>query len=110
MKPNKDSIVILYLTKTFVNLSEELASKHEDGEFLPHITKHHPHLHKTKEELLSSYCTLIIEIESICNIYSLSRKEARTKFKAWLQKLKHSRRMEHKLHFDACCIDIGGDH
>lgn len=107
---DKDSIVLTYLAKTGSELISEMATKHEDGEFLPEITLNSPHLHKLKEKLLASYCDLVAEISDIYNTYKLSKKEGRTKFRMWLKNLERSRKLEHKLYFDALHIDIGGDH
>lgn len=71
MQPHKDSIVFTYLAKASSKLINEMAAKHEDGEFLPEITLRNPHLHKLKSKLLASYCDLVIEIGEIFNTYSL---------------------------------------
>lgn len=107
---HEDSVIISYLAKASSRLINEMASKHEDGEFLPEITLKNPHLHKLKSKLLASYCDLIIEIGSICQTYELSKQEARKQFKAWVKNLERSKSLEHKLYFDSLHIDIGGDH
>lgn len=105
-----DSVVFSYLASAALKLVNEMAIKHEDGEFLPDITSKSPHLYKAKDKLLASYCDLIIDIGDICNTYKLCKKTARIKFKIWLKNLERSRHAEHKLYFDSSHIDIGGDH
>lgn len=98
-----------YLTKTGSKLINDMALKHEDGEFLPEITLKNPHLHKRKQELLNSYCNLLIEIGDIFRLYEICKKEAKIELIKWSKTLKLNRCLENKLYFDSL-IDIGGDH
>lgn len=106
---NPDSVVFSYLASAASRLINEMADKHDaDGEFLPEINN--PHLHKLKHKLLATYCDLVIEISSIVHTYKECRKTGKSQFKQWARKLACSRKLEHKLTFDSCFIDIGGDH
>lgn len=107
---HKDSIVLRYLAKTGSELINEMALKHEDGEFLPEITRHAPHLHKLKDKLLTSYCDLVADIREVHDAYIVCKQDGKSKFKTWLKNLEHHKRLENKLHFDSCFIDLGGDH
>jgi len=105
---NNESVVFSYLASAATKLIKEVASKHDEhGEFLPEINV--PHLHKLKNELLSTYCDLMAEIGVISRTYLHCRKTGKSQFREWSKKLAHSRRLEQKLHFDSF-IDIGGDH
>lgn len=107
---HKDSVVLSYLHKTGKQLQDELAAKHEDGEFLPEITHGNPHLHKIKDKLLVSYQDLVVDLYFVYRVYALDRKTGKSRFKDWLRRLERHRSLEHKLHFDSCFVDIGGDH
>lgn len=104
----KNSVVLSYLDNAAFKLSNEVHAKNDGDEFLPEISE--PHLHKRKTELHSSYHMLIVEIHSIRRHYGLHRPSAKVRFKAWLEKLRALKVKENHLHFDACLIDLGGDH
>lgn len=104
--------------KTLSSLAEfgsvlmyEIAFKHEDGVFLPEITRSNPHYHKEVGLLLKGYCKLLKEISVIFHSYEKkSQEDADAMIEQWLDKLKDHRSKETKLLFDSMMVDIGGDH
>lgn len=100
---------VTYLAKTGSKLINDIALKHEGGEFLPEITLKNPHLHKRKQELLKSYCDLLIGISDIFRAYETCKKEAKIELRKWSKTLKFNKSLEIKLYFDSF-IEGGGDH
>lgn len=91
-------------------LMYEIAHKHEDGVFLPEITKLNPHYHKEVGHLLKGYCRLLKEISVIFREYENTQHDIDALIAEWLDKLKAHKSKETKLLLDAMMLDIGGDH
>lgn len=87
---------------------KDIASKHEDGEFLPEVTAVDPNLHREKREVLVSYCDMLGELGNI--VHEKCRVRASDRFDLLVTKLKENRSKERSLFWKAFNLDIGGDH
>jgi hypothetical protein len=96
---------LAHMAKIGSDFINELASKHEEGEFLLHLTSQNPHLHKKTQELLNSYCDLIAQLSSV---FRKAKDEHRlAEFEVWLDRLQKNRNLETQLYYDVHHTDIG---
>jgi len=104
-----NSLILSYLARAIADHVNNIALKHENGEFLPEITYKNPHLHKRKDELLNLYCDLIIDAGEIFRNYNCN-KETKVKLSNWIKTLKASKKLENNLFFDSHFVEIGENH
>jgi len=96
------------VAKVGKEIFNDIANKHENGEFLPEVTAVDPNLHREKQEVLVSYCDTLVELGHV--MHEECKIKAADKFDTLIAKLKKTRSRERSLFWKAFNLDIGGDH